>query len=147
MELYKVMKEELKVGDYIICKGSKVKIGQILYQDFYPHPYNPERSYIDIEFRDTKGKYRHWKSDQDGGTIEYADPKCGNTEYADPKGAIMDKIKNSNILDALLIERGLTVGATFNYLKGKGYAEEVVYSVLIDYLKDQVLVKANNSYE
>ena len=137
MELYKVMKEELKVGDYIICKGNKVKIGEVLSQDFYLSYYNPERSYIDIEFRDTKGKYRHWKSTQDGGTIE----------YADPKGDIVDEIKNSNILDALLIERGLTVGDTFNYLKGKGYAEEVLYSVLIDYLKDQVLVEAINSFE
>lgn len=137
MELYKVMKEELKVGDYVICKGSKVKIGEVLAQDFYPSHYNPERSYIDIEFRDAKGKYRHWKSTQDGGTIE----------YADPKGAIVNEIKNSNILDALLVERGFTVGETVHYLRSKGYVEDVIYSVLIDYLKDQVLVEENSSCE
>lgn len=137
MELYKVMKGELKVGDYIICKGSKVKIGEVLSQDFYLSHYNPERSYIDIEFRDAKGKYRHWKSTQDGGTIE----------YTDPKGAIVNEIKNSNILDSLLVERGLTVGATVYYLRSKGYVEDVIYSVLIDYLKDQVLVGGDNSCE
>lgn len=137
MELYKAMKEELKVGDYIICKGSKVKIGEILSQDFYPCYYTPERSYIDIEFRDTKGKYRHWKSTQDGGTIE----------YADPQGVTLNEIKNSNILNDLLVERGFTVGETVSFLKGKGYTEDIIYSVLIDYLKDQVLVGGNNSCE
>lgn len=63
---------KLEVGDVIKCKGVKAEIGEILYQDAYFPDYLPEdRHYIDIEFKDTNGKYRHWKSHLDGGEVIY----------------------------------------------------------------------------
>lgn len=69
---------KLKVGDTIVVKGRSYEIGEIYEQDFYDdadsRKYNlSDKSYIDIEFKDTKGKYHHWKSNIDGGHVIYAD--------------------------------------------------------------------------
>ncbi len=69
---------KLKVGDTIAVKGRSYEIEEIYSQDFYDdidsRKYNlPDKSYIDIEFKDTKGKYHHWKSNVDGGHVIYAD--------------------------------------------------------------------------
>lgn len=69
------MIRELQSGDYIVCKGKRIIIGEILHQDFYKDNacYNNEdRSYIDIEFRDLSGAYHHWRSNLDGGGFGYA---------------------------------------------------------------------------
>lgn len=69
-----MFKRKLEVGDSIICKGEKAEIGEILFQDAYVEDWvDEDRKYIDIEFKDTKGKYRHWKSHLDGGKIMYKD--------------------------------------------------------------------------
>lgn len=78
---------KLREGDIIICQGTRATIGKVLYQSCYIdtthkmiyekyHKSNPERyshsedkTYIDIEFTDTYGNYRHWKSELDGGLI------------------------------------------------------------------------------
>lgn len=46
-------------GDKIHCMGITVEIDRILFYDYYET--------WDIEFIDTKGHYRHWKQDYDGG--------------------------------------------------------------------------------
>lgn len=69
---------KLKVGDSIVVRGKSYEIAEIYEQDYYDdvdsRKYElPDRSYIDIEFKDTKGKYHHWKSNIDGGHVIYAD--------------------------------------------------------------------------
>lgn len=68
---------KLKVGDTIVVKGVSCKIQEIYNQDFYDDADSrkyglPDKSYIDIEFKDHKGKYRRWRSNVDGGKIIYA---------------------------------------------------------------------------
>ena len=60
-------------GDVIICQGIKATIKNILYYDRYVQMNEAEEFgiYYDIEFIDTNGKYRHWKSYFDGGKIEF----------------------------------------------------------------------------
>lgn len=69
---------KLKVGDSIVVRGKSYEIAEIYEQDFYDdadsRKYNlSDKSYIDIEFKDIKGKYHHWKSNIDGGHVIYAD--------------------------------------------------------------------------
>lgn len=71
-----MFQRKLEVGDIINCKGVKAEIKEILFQDAYIDDFVPDdRKYIDIEFKDTKGQYRHWKSHLDGGTVMYKTPK------------------------------------------------------------------------
>ena len=52
-----------KPGDIIFCKGIRITIGEILYQDWH---------YKDgwiIEFRNNKGEYGMWKQHADGGRL------------------------------------------------------------------------------
>lgn len=74
------IKRSLKVGDTIVCKGISAKIGEILFQDCYNPDYMPEdRHYIDIEFKDIYGKYRHWKSHLDGGYVVWGSSEVYNS--------------------------------------------------------------------
>lgn len=80
---------KLEVRDSITCKGVTVVIDKIISQDAYiPEKGSLVAPYINIEFVDTKGKYRSWKSEIDGGSIDYTgseyrfkcdyyDPYCG----------------------------------------------------------------------
>ena len=63
---------KLEVGDTIVCKGTKATVGEIIYQDAFI-PASGVGSYIEIEFKDIKGNYRNWKSEVDGGDIDYKD--------------------------------------------------------------------------
>lgn len=58
------LKQKLLVGDEITCRGIHAVIGKILSQDFY-------KGDVDIEFYDSMGKYRHYKSNLDGGRVIY----------------------------------------------------------------------------
>jgi hypothetical protein len=53
----------------IVCKGTRAVIAEVLAQDAY-EGYEGREGYYDIEIKDTRGKYRHWKSDSDGGHVE-----------------------------------------------------------------------------
>ena len=68
-----VVKRPLAVGDSVKCGGERVTIGKILFQDAYHANLRPGEKgipdYYDIEFEDSKGKYRHWKSNVDGGIV------------------------------------------------------------------------------
>ena len=78
-----MFRRKLKAGDTIICKGIKAEIGEILFQDAYIEDWvSDNRKYIDIEFKDVNGRYRHWKSHLDGGTIQY---KEDSMDKASPK--------------------------------------------------------------
>lgn len=57
-------------GDIVTCQGIKAKIAAIHYQDFSPSDRNDGTCDWDIEFMDTEGNYRHWKSYFDGGSIK-----------------------------------------------------------------------------
>ena len=68
------MKRALEPGDKIKAKGIVAIIDKITFQDFYIDECSfseNDRSYIIIEFFDTNGIYRSWKSHVDGGTIIY----------------------------------------------------------------------------
>lgn len=56
----------LKPGDRINVRGFVVTIFEIYAQDFHAGTW-------DVEFLDTCGKYRHWKSDLDGGEVIFKD--------------------------------------------------------------------------
>lgn len=68
-----VVKRPLAVGDSVKCRGERVTIGKILSQDAYHANLRPGEKgisdYYDIEFEDSKGNYRHWKSNIDGGIV------------------------------------------------------------------------------
>lgn len=64
------IKRSLEVGDTIVVRGIKATIKEIISQDAYI-PSGESGYCIDIEFRDTKGKYRNWKSYIDKGTVIY----------------------------------------------------------------------------
>lgn len=64
----------LRVGDMIHCPKGRLKINEIIRQDFYKCKYEPERSYIHIDFRTKSGMLHSWKSNLDGGYVEFRDP-------------------------------------------------------------------------
>lgn len=66
-------------GDKIIVGNVTSTILKIMSQDFFVDKLyyqfgekGPNNSYVDIEFLDTNGAYRHYKSHLDGGHLEYA---------------------------------------------------------------------------
>lgn len=56
-----------KPGDIIICQGIRAEIAKIAYQECYPLGDGKYEWFM--EFTDTKGVYRSWKSELDGGRI------------------------------------------------------------------------------
>lgn len=76
---YKLQEElnsepEISIGDTIICKGIRATIAELYYADRCVE-WNDEKNsfvkYYDVEFKDTNGIHRRWKSYFDGGHIEY----------------------------------------------------------------------------
>ena len=67
---------ELLPGDRIIVGSIRARVGYIIYQDAYPGyslrgESEATNGSYDIEFIDQYGNYRHWKSEMDGGRVEY----------------------------------------------------------------------------
>lgn len=54
---------ELEPGDTIVCKGIKVTIAKITFQEYW------EGEGFYTEFTDTNGVYRNWKQWIDGGNV------------------------------------------------------------------------------
>ena len=84
---FEEIKRKLKEGDIIRCQSKAVMIRRIAYQDCYrdfsyKNYGGEDKSYIDIEFEDSMGCYHHWKSNLDGGTVEYQDIKNDNFSEA-----------------------------------------------------------------
>lgn len=60
-------------GDKITALGLSFTVDEILYQDYYGsradvHPCSDCWGY-DVEFKDPRGNYHHWKQNQDGGQV------------------------------------------------------------------------------
>lgn len=56
-------KHMLEPGDTIVCKGIRVIIKEIMYQDYY------DGEGFNTEFIDANGIYRSWKQYIDGGKV------------------------------------------------------------------------------
>lgn len=73
-----------EVGDIVVCKGIKAEIAKIGFMDYYSRErvWDPISEVI-CEFWDTKGNYRSYKSDLDGGYIIYKDRKPKNQYHVE----------------------------------------------------------------
>lgn len=61
---------DIKYGDRIRCQNVVCTVGEIFYYDKYVEEKNGKYEvFYDIEFRDTNGIYRSWKSYFDGGVL------------------------------------------------------------------------------
>ena len=75
-------KRMARVGDKISAKGITCTIGEIFFNDRYVEKKDGEYTvFYDIEFKDTNGNYRHWKSYFDGGKL-----------------ILMDDVEETNVL-------------------------------------------------
>ena len=76
---YKLQEElnsepKISAGDVVVCKGIRATIAQIFYADRCIEWHNEKEEFVkyyDVEFKDTNGVHRRWKSYFDGGHIEY----------------------------------------------------------------------------
>lgn len=73
---------EAKAGDIIICQGIRAEIARIAYQECYPLG-DGEYEWF-MEFTDTKGVYRSWHSEADGGRIILKDHRYAIKIYQAP---------------------------------------------------------------
>lgn len=87
--------EDFKVnlkGAIVACMGIRAEIDKILYAEYW------DRYGWDIEFIDSKGNYRHWKQNEDGGELQRPLPKkhfiVGQTN-----GAYYDDEGKKHLLD------------------------------------------------
>ena len=104
---------DVERGDIINCKGIRVIVDEILFQDLY-NSEDISRSYADIEFKDQNGKYRHWKSGLDGGYIEYYDDENMMDEFASD----IEDVTNDCIRE--LQSNGIDTSVRFTYFKVVG---------------------------
>ena len=113
----------LEVDDFICYKGTTVKIQEIYNQDFFrcPDDGGDDRSYIDIEFSDEKGRYRRWRSSQ-GGYFTYK----GN------KSAIFDRFKE------LYKNTNTPLKVVVTILKNEGFDDKEIYSTILKVMGDLV---------
>lgn len=69
MEMLKSARD-IKAGDRISCQNVVCTVGEIYYYDKYVEEKNGKYEvFYDIEFRDTNGYLRSWKSYFDGGKL------------------------------------------------------------------------------
>jgi hypothetical protein len=62
-------KKIIEKGDKIHAQGLTFEVSEILFQDYFDHDDFGRPDYFDIEFKDPKGGYHHWKSGLDGGYV------------------------------------------------------------------------------
>lgn len=68
-----MLEKKISVGDSIIAMGIRAKIKELFYSDRYVEMKDGKyQIFYDVEFIDTNGIYRHWKSYFDGGHVEFA---------------------------------------------------------------------------
>lgn len=90
-----MFRRDLEPGDYISCHGTGSIIRSFYNQEVYNDSSNIERSYCHCEFLDTKGQYRSWKSNVDGGQLSYFDEgNLFDELLPEEKEAIMDMVKD-----------------------------------------------------
>lgn len=66
---------EISKGAVIEALGERVTIRNILFQHVSVTNDRETENMADVEFIDTNGKYRHWQSWNDGGTLIYNDER------------------------------------------------------------------------
>ena len=121
---------ELKPGDEIVCKGTRVTVTEILSQDCYVDEYYKtankksrgyikDGTYIDIEFKDKNGDYRHWISFLDGGYIIY-------NQVSEACDIIEDYLHNSELTLKHVVER----------MKEAGYNDITILDAILIKLGD-----------
>lgn len=128
-----VVKRPLAVGDSVKCGGERVTIGKILFQDAYHcNPLPGERGvkdYYDIEFEDEYGKYRHWRSNSDGGIVILNSNAEKLSRYLSALSNTIDYLMScSRNLRSAVVESNEVGGMVFrlNYSSSKG-----IYSVSV----------------
>lgn len=67
---------EISIGDVVVVPkfGIRATIAELYYSFRCVEWHHEKKEFVklyDVEFKDTNGKYRHWKSYFDGGHIEY----------------------------------------------------------------------------
>ena len=119
-----VVKRPLAVGDSVKCRGERVTIGKILSQDAYHANLRPGEKgisdYYDIEFKDSKGKYRHWKSNIDGGIVVLSSHYINTEKYLSALNTTTECLASiKNLKTALVVskENG-TFKVIFEYKNG-----------------------------
>lgn len=60
---------EITSGAIIKALGERAEVKDVLFQHIDVENDDPKRWWADVEFYDTNGKYRHWQSWSDGGTL------------------------------------------------------------------------------
>lgn len=61
---------EIVKGDKIAVQGvGTVVVNKVIFQDVVLASDNPRMNWIDLEFKDENGNYRHWQSFRDGGKL------------------------------------------------------------------------------
>lgn len=121
-------KRKLVSGDTIVSMGVSVVIREVLSQDLYNDEYDDSRSYVDIEFLDSKGMYRHWKSSLDGGYVRYFDDGNVYNELSDGTKKKLEKAK------LCLENAGIDLNDSFVYfremlLRGRDCSSKGVYAL------------------
>lgn len=61
---------EIKSGAIVKACGEQVEVKEIIFQDIYLGD-RWTKAMADVEFKDSKGNYRHWQSWSDGGSLIY----------------------------------------------------------------------------
>lgn len=119
-----VVKRPLAVGDSVKCGGERVTIGKILFQDAYHANLRPGEKgisdYYDIEFEDSKGNYRHWKSNVDGGIVVLSSHYINTEKYLSAFTTTTEYLVNVKNLTSVLViskEDG-TFKVIFEYKNG-----------------------------
>lgn len=128
---YNDIKRKVMPGD--IITSSKYKawvVKEVLSQDVYKDEdagkYGiDDKSYIDLEFIDTKGEYHHWKSNMDGGVLGYRE---------DIQKAINDVIDRD--FKKLFYEERFSIWEVTKVLQDKGFSQEDIYSSLLRCIGD-----------
>lgn len=61
---------EIVKGDKITVPGiGTATVSEVLSQEVHTGSDNPRMNWIDLEFKDMYGNYRHWQSFSDGGKL------------------------------------------------------------------------------
>ena len=115
-ELVKAMPRfprKLERGDVIRVQGIEAIVDTVSFQDVFNDD-DITRSYIDTEFTDINGVYRHWKSYSDGGVVDYFD--AGN--MVDMVRPEINEVVHMCV--GTLHESGIECSDRFTYFKIEG---------------------------
>lgn len=133
---YNDIKRKVMPGDAISCKDKvwntikNWKVKEVLSQDVYKDEdagkYGiDDKSYIDLEFKDTNGGYHHWKSNIDGGTVVYKE------DVEKVVNAVIDK----DFKKFFYGER-LSIWEVTKAIQNEGFSQEDAYNSLLRCIGD-----------